>query len=162
LCVIATPTSSPLSSTSLLPASLSHPRLFRLLSSDNCELRRHSRHTALQPSWRSSLLVPSDTDTWFGRSGLLPSTCGTGNTDTCIHLRRVSRRGKPGARIVHGSLTASSSASTTFTTASTASPSSSMVSSYTTITLTPLSALWAFLHTLVVFGIIDATSTTST
>jgi hypothetical protein len=37
-----------------------------------------------------------------------------------------------------------------------------MVSSYTTITLTPLSALWAFLHTLVVFGIIDATSTTST
>jgi hypothetical protein len=33
--------------------------------------------------------------------GLLPSMCDTGNTDTCFRLRRVSRRGKPGARLVH-------------------------------------------------------------
>jgi hypothetical protein len=118
------PTSSPSSSSSLLPASSSHPRLFRLVRSDNYELRQHSRRTALQPSWRSSLLVPSDADIWLG---LLPSTCGTGNNGTCIRLRHVSRCGKPGAHLVHGGLTTSSSASaSSSTTASTVSPSSSM------------------------------------
>jgi hypothetical protein len=63
--------------------------------------------------------------------GLLPSMCGTGNTGTCFHLRRVSRSGKPGARFVHDDLTTSSSTSTssfrTSMTASNASPSLSMV-----------------------------------
>jgi hypothetical protein len=62
---VAMPTSSPSSSTTLLPASPSHPQLLRLLHSDNRELQQHSRHAAPQPSWRSSLLVPSDTDTWL-------------------------------------------------------------------------------------------------
>jgi hypothetical protein len=44
--------------------------------------------------------------------GLLPSMCGTANTGTCFHLRRVSRSGKPGARFVHDDLTTSSSTST--------------------------------------------------
>ena len=57
-----------LSSSTLLPASSSHPRLLRLLCSDNCDQRQHSCHTAPQPSWRSSLLVPSDADTWLGPS----------------------------------------------------------------------------------------------
>ena len=42
--------------------------LLCLLRFDNHELRRHSCHTTPQPSWRSSLLVPSDADTWLGPS----------------------------------------------------------------------------------------------
>jgi hypothetical protein len=33
--------------------------------------------------------------------GLLPSMCGTSNTNTCIRLGRISRHGKTGARLVH-------------------------------------------------------------
>jgi hypothetical protein len=77
---------------------------------------------------------------------LLPSTCGTGNTNTCIRLRRVSRHSKPRARLVHGGLTASSSAlATSSTTASTVSPSSSMAPSFcATVTLAPHRVLRAF------------------
>jgi hypothetical protein len=71
---VVTPTSSPSSSTTLLPASSSHPRLLRLLRSDNRELRRHSRHTAPQSSSRSSLLVLQMLTLGWG---LLPSMCGT-------------------------------------------------------------------------------------
>jgi hypothetical protein len=74
--------------------------------------------------------------------GFLPSMCGTGNTDTCIRLRRVSRRGKIGARLVHDGLTTSSSTSAT---SSTVSPSSSMAPSFCAIvTLAPPSASQAF------------------
>jgi hypothetical protein len=75
--------------------------------------------------------------------GLLPSTCGTSNTSTCIRLQHVSRRGKPEARLVHGGLTASSSASaTSSTTASTALLSSSMTPSFcATVTLAPPSVV---------------------
>jgi hypothetical protein len=44
-------------STTSSPASSSRPRLLRLLRSDNCVLRRHSRRAAPQPSRRPSLLV---------------------------------------------------------------------------------------------------------
>jgi hypothetical protein len=94
---VTTPTSSPSSSTTLLPASLSHPRLLRLLRSDNRELRRHSRHTAPQPSWRSFLLAPLGADTYG--SGPLPCTSGIGNTNVCLRPQRVFRFGKHGARL---------------------------------------------------------------
>jgi hypothetical protein len=69
--------------------------------------------------------------------GLLPSSCGTGNTGTCIRPRHVSRHGKPRARFIHDGLTTSSSTSASSSTiASIASSSSSMAASFcATITL---------------------------
>jgi hypothetical protein len=124
--------------------SSSHPRLLRLLHSDNRELRRHSRHTAHHN--RCGGLLCWSLQTLTLGCGLLPSTCGTGNTGTCIRLRRVSRRGKPGACLVHDGLTTSSLSSTTSsTTASAASPSSSMAPSFcAVVTLAPSGAPWAF------------------
>jgi hypothetical protein len=78
------------------------PRLLRLLHSDNCELQRHSRHTVPQPLWRSSLLVPSNADTWLGPSWQQR------HMHSCT--KRFYRCGKPGPRLVHGGLTTSSSA----------------------------------------------------
>jgi hypothetical protein len=74
--------------------------------------------------------------------GLLPGTCGTGNIGTCIRLRRVSRRGKHGAGLVHGDLTSSSSSTaTSFTTVS---PTLYMAPSCATVTLAPPGASQAF------------------
>ncbi|AQK61307.1 ATP binding microtubule motor family protein [Zea mays] len=78
LCVLVLATVTPGSSSPRLPLRilLAEPCCQRrrlildyfIYSADNCELRRHSCHTAPQLSCMSSFLVPSDTSTWLGSS----------------------------------------------------------------------------------------------